>query len=78
VAQLSVLEIDQILKASKQPTRVYARSLLCHWAIQDLRMTAGAMAELLGISQSAVTRAVDRGASITATISLKLIRTQNA
>jgi len=43
VAQLTGLEIDQILKASKQPTRVYARSLLCHWAIQALRMTAVAV-----------------------------------
>jgi len=50
----------------QQPTRAYARSLLCYWAIQDLRMTAVAVSELLGISQSAVTRAAYRGESIAA------------
>jgi REP element-mobilizing transposase RayT len=30
VAQLSGVEAEQILKAGKQPARLYARSLLCH------------------------------------------------
>ncbi len=39
VAHLSGLEADQILKPGKQPLRLYARSLLCHWAIRCLGMT---------------------------------------
>jgi hypothetical protein len=36
----------------------------CHWAIQDLRMTSVPVSELLGISQSTLTRAAYREASI--------------
>jgi hypothetical protein len=53
VNQLSRREIDPILKASKQPARIYARSLLCHRAILELGMTAVAGSKLLGISQPA-------------------------
>ena len=49
VAQLTGLETEQILKPGKQPARVYARSLICHWAIRSLGMTAVAVSNLLGI-----------------------------
>jgi hypothetical protein len=75
VVQFNGLEIDQILKASKQPARVYARSLLCHWAILELGMTAAAVSKLLGIIQPAVIRATYRGESIAADPNLKLIET---
>jgi hypothetical protein len=75
VAQLSGLETERILKASKQPDRVFARSLLCHWAIRELGLTAVAVSKLLGISQPAVTRAAYRGESIAADHNLKLIET---
>ena len=78
VAQLSGLEIDQILKASKQPARLFARSLLCYWAIRELGMTAVAVSKLLGISQPAVTRAAYRGDAIAADNNLKLIEKLNA
>jgi hypothetical protein len=54
VVQLTGLETDQILKPGKQTGRLYARSLLCHWAIRSLGMTAVAVSKLLGIRQSAV------------------------
>jgi hypothetical protein len=73
VAQLSGLETHQILKAGKKPARVYARSLLCHWAIGGLGMTAVAVSKLLGISQPAVTRAAYRGEAIAASDNLKLV-----
>ncbi len=73
VAQLSRLATDQILKAGKQPARLWARSLLCHWAIREIGMTAVAVSKLLGISQPAVTRAAYRGNAIAADNNLKLI-----
>jgi hypothetical protein len=36
----------------------------CHWAIRSLGMTAVAVSKLLGISQSAVTRAAYRSEAI--------------
>jgi len=70
VALLTGLETDQILKPGKQAGRVYARSLLCHWAIHDLRMTTVAVSKLHEISQPAVTRATYRGEAIAAANSL--------
>ena len=78
VAQLTGLQTGQILKPGKQPARVYARSLLCHWAIRSLGMTAVAVSKLLGISQSAATRAADRGEAITAANNLTLDEGHNA
>ena len=72
------LETDQILKPGKQAGRLYARSLLCHWAIRDLRMTAVAVSKLRGISRPAVTRAAYRGEAIAAADSLELVERQNA
>ena len=63
----------QILKPGEQPVRVYAGSLLNYGAIQQLRMTAVAVSEWLGIRQPAVTRAAARGESITASNNLKLL-----
>jgi hypothetical protein len=78
VARLTGLEPDQILKPGKQADRLYARSLICHWAIHDLRMTAVAVSKLLGISQPAVTRAAYRGEAIAAADSLELVKRKNA
>jgi hypothetical protein len=65
-ARLSGLDAEHILTPGKQPARLYARSLLCHWAIRRLGMTAVAVSKLLGISPSAVTRAAYRGEAIAA------------
>ena len=73
VCQLSGLEAEQILKAGKQLARLYARSLLCYWAIRSFGMTAVAVSKLLGISQSATTRASYRGETIATAHQLKLV-----
>jgi REP element-mobilizing transposase RayT len=77
VVKLSGLETGKILKTGKQPARVYARSLLCHWAIGSLGMTAVAVSKLLGLSQSAVTRAAYRGETIATALNLKLVAGQD-
>ena len=69
VAELSGLDAEQILMAGKQPQRVRARSLVCHWAVAELGMTAVAVGKLLGITQSAVTKALHRGQRLASRIS---------
>jgi REP element-mobilizing transposase RayT len=78
VAQHSGLGAEHILTAGKQPARLYARSLLCHWAIRSLGMTTVAVSKLLGISPSAVTRAAYRGEAIAAADDLELVESDNA
>jgi hypothetical protein len=58
-----LLEIDaaEVRARGKQPQRVKARSLLCYWAVRELGMTATALGRELGISQPAVSQAVQRG-----------------
>lgn len=67
------LSPSEILSTSKQPTRVRARSLLCYYAVQTLGMTATAVAQQIGLTQSAVTRAVERGSCLAGTTDLKEI-----
>jgi len=78
VARLSGLENEQVLKAGKQPARLYARSLLCYWAVRELGMTTVAVSKLLGIRPSSVTRAAYRGETIAAAQNLKLAKVRNA
>jgi hypothetical protein len=78
VAQLSGLEDKEILKTGKQIVRLYARSLLYHWAIRRLCMTAVAVSRLLGISPSAAIWAAYRGEAIAADSNLELAEGLNA
>ncbi|MEA3544959.1 MAG: transposase [Thermodesulfobacteriota bacterium] len=61
VARLMEIEPSQVKAAGKQPIRVQARSLFCYWAVRDLGFTATALAKKIGISQPAVSQAVQRG-----------------
>jgi hypothetical protein len=61
VGEIVGLEAGRITTPSKQPRRSGARALVCYWATRELGMTAVNVAQLLGITQSAVTKAVCRG-----------------
>jgi len=61
VAQLLKMRPEEILRPGKQPDRVRARSLLCYWSVKELGMNGTAVAKLLGMVQSSVSRAVQRG-----------------
>lgn len=74
VAEVFDIKTDQILIAGKQPQRVNSRSLVCYWAVKELKMKATAVAKLLGITQSTVTRAVQRGEKLAFENKLKLIQ----
>ena len=49
-ANISDIELSQVLASGKQPKVVQARSLLCYWATNEL-----------GISQPAISLSVARG-----------------
>ena len=55
------IEERLLLSPSKQPERVMARSDLSYWAVRELGICGTAAGERLGLSQSAVNRAVQRG-----------------
>jgi REP element-mobilizing transposase RayT len=57
-------DADRIRKPGKEPARVRARSVVCHWAVEELGMTTVAVSKVLGICPSAVTKAAARGRSI--------------
>jgi len=61
ISTLFEIEKDELLSAGKQPARVRARSLLCFWAVRKLGMTTAAVAHKVGMTQPAVSRAVERG-----------------
>lgn len=61
VAELFEMNRDEILRPGKQPERVRARSLVCYWGVKALGMSGTKVAELLGMAQSSVSRAVQRG-----------------
>jgi hypothetical protein len=73
VAEVFVLEPEQVLSPLKQPLRVQARSLLCYWAIKELEMRGADVARRLKISNSAVSRSVVRGEKIATDMKLKLL-----
>jgi REP element-mobilizing transposase RayT len=73
VAEVFDIKADQVLIASKQPQRVNSRSLVCYWAVKELKMKTTAVAKLLSITQSAVTKAVQRGEKLAFENKLKLI-----
>ena len=55
------LKAEEVLSPGKQPRRAEARSVACFWAVRALGMTTVEVSRRLGITQSAVTKAVYRG-----------------
>jgi REP element-mobilizing transposase RayT len=52
---------NEIFFTGKQPMRVRAKSLVCYWAVKELGMTGTEVSKLMGLSQPAVSKAVQRG-----------------
>jgi putative transposase len=53
-----------LVKPGKQPDRVKSRSVLIHWAVQELGMSATEVGMKLGLCQSAASKAAHRGRSV--------------
>jgi putative transposase len=66
VAELFNMKAREILEPSKKPQRVRARSLLCFWAVTELGLAGTVVGKRLGVVQSAVSKAVERGAKMAA------------
>jgi hypothetical protein len=61
VADLFEMQAEEILQPSKAPQRVKARSLVCYWAVRQLNIDGTTIGSKLGLTQSAVSKAVRRG-----------------
>jgi len=55
------MDTADVLSGGKAPQTVKARSLLCYWANRELGMTTVEISKRLGICQSAVSRAAQKG-----------------
>ena len=67
-----------VILPGKQPHHVKVRSVLICWAVQDLGMSATAVGLKLGMSQSAVSRAAQRGRNIVEELGLSPEKGRNA
>jgi REP element-mobilizing transposase RayT len=66
VCEVVGLTPHEVISWSKQRRRSMARSVLAYWSVRELGLTAGAVAEKLGLSPSAASRCVQRGERIVA------------
>ena len=73
VASTFGLTPDEIYRPSKRRPRVAARSVFCYFAVQDLGVTATAVARALGCTQPAVSIAVKRGEQIAHSQDIRLL-----
>ena len=71
-AEIFGVETGDIFSPGKYPKRVKARSVLCYWAVRELGETASNLAKKIGISQPAVSQAVERGERIVKELKLKI------
>ena len=65
--------VIEICKPGNQPLKVRARSIVCFWAVKDLRMSGTNVGKFLKLTQSAVSRAVRRGETLVEEMNLKLV-----
>lgn len=64
VSDLLRLNVGEIWRPSKKPELVKARSLLCYWATRELGISGTEVGARLGLTLSAVSRSVLRGAKV--------------
>ena len=64
VGRLLGIDAAEVMTKGQKPANVQARSLLCHWAIHELGMTATAVGKRVDLTQSGATRAAHRGEQI--------------
>lgn len=73
VGRLMEIPIEQVFAPGKNRHRVKARSLLCYWAVRECGMTMVSLSKRLGISSTAVSKAVLRGEHIARESRFRLI-----
>jgi len=75
-AELFNVPIKAITSGGKQPDRVKARSLAAYWAVRELGMNGTLVGRKIGLSQSAVSRAVQRGEQLSEELSISFEKEQ--
>jgi hypothetical protein len=73
VAEIFGIERDVIYSSGRRQQQMQARSLFCHWAVDELGMSRTEIARCLGMTQPGVGYAVNRGAQIAQSMNYKLI-----
>jgi REP element-mobilizing transposase RayT len=61
VAKIFEISPKEIISPGKQPNKVKARSVLAYWAVHELGMSTTEVGSKIGLSQSSISRAVQRG-----------------
>jgi putative transposase len=64
VAKLCDMPVESLWLEGRYRSLVYARSLLCFWAVRELGVGMASLARRLNISTAAVSKSVKRGAEI--------------
>jgi len=64
VAKIYGMDVRDIVSKGRQRERVAARSLVCYWAVRELRMSLTDVGRGLGMSPPGVGAAVQRGEAI--------------
>ena len=78
VSGIFKIEVMQILSPGKHPKRVMARSVLAYWSVRELGISGTKVGRRLSLSQSAISRAVQRGEHLVAERKLSLSNDRNA
>ena len=78
VSDIFNTKVRRILSPGKQPDRVMVRSVLAYWAVRELGISETSVGKQLDLSQSATSRAVQRGEQIIAQRGLLLHNETNA
>ncbi len=71
-SELLDVPVKAIMSGGKQPDRVKARSLAAFWAVKKLGMNGTTVGRKIGLSQSAVSRAVQRGEQLSEELSVTM------
>lgn len=61
VAKALKIDRSDVGAPGRQPSRVLARSLFCYWAVRELGIAATTLTGRFGLSQPAISLAVQRG-----------------
>ncbi len=64
VAKLMEMPVTDVWSKGKYRKVVAARSLLCYWVVRELDMSMTSLTKRLGISATAVSQSVQRGAGV--------------
>lgn len=78
VAKLMGIKPEEVTACDKSPQTVRARSLLCFWAHRKLGMSTVEIADILNMSQPAISRSSRRGEKIARENRFELINNRNA